>query len=230
MSEETPDDLDWPFPVQPSLMSDDELDLLAVGEDGPTPTPTVQPDEGEEPLAPINWNLLSPEDARVAWLDLNAWVTWLRHAYGLPPTLIPPLWHRHDELVWELSALHTHWLACYDPGASPSAPIAWHRDLADARNRLREWVATSGSRLDRDRPTRTTTWPGKKRPRHRQSGSSPTAMRTSPPSSPTTSSTVDAPASVLGNLPPIVSKMVTVQAPGWSDLFKPWRGLPTCFR
>lgn len=160
MSEETPDDLDWPFPVQPSLMSDDELDLLAVGEDGPTPTPTVQPDEGEEPLAPINWNLLSPEDARVAWLDLNAWVTWLRHAYGLPPTLIPPLWHRHDELVWELSALHTHWLACYDPGASPSAPIAWHRDLADARNRLREWVATSGSRLDRDRPTRTTTWPG----------------------------------------------------------------------
>ncbi|MFH5824736.1 hypothetical protein [Georgenia sp. AZ-5] len=160
MSEETPDDLDWPFPVQPSLMSDDELDLLAAGADGPTSTPTLQPDEGEEPLAPINWNLLSPEDAQVAWLDLNVWVNWLRHAYGLPPTLIPPLWHRHDELVWELSALHTHWLACYDPGASPSAPIAWHRDFADARNRLREWVATSGSRLDRDRPTRTTTWPG----------------------------------------------------------------------
>ncbi len=27
-------------------------------------------------------------------------------------------------------------------------------------HRLREWVATSGTRLDRDRPTRQTTWPG----------------------------------------------------------------------
>ncbi|TRW47511.1 hypothetical protein FJ693_01000 [Georgenia yuyongxinii] len=114
----------------------------------------------EEPLRPINWNLLSPEEAEVAWLDLNVWVNWLRNTYGLPPTVIPPLWHRHDELVWELSALHTHWLACYDSDASPSAPIAWHRDFADARTRLREWVAICGTRLDRDRPTRTTTWPG----------------------------------------------------------------------
>ncbi|KAE8763437.1 hypothetical protein [Georgenia thermotolerans] len=122
--------------------------------------PALPMEEGEEPLRPINWNLLSPETAQIAWLDLNVWVNWLRNTYGLPPTVIPPLWHRHDELVWELSALHTHWLACYESDASPSAPMAWHRDFADARNRLREWVATSGTRLDRDRPTRTTTWPG----------------------------------------------------------------------
>jgi hypothetical protein len=67
---------------------------------------------------------------------------------------------RHDELVWELSALHTHWLNAYDQEGSPSAPLAWHRDFADARNRLREWVSTCGTRLDRDRPTRLTTWPG----------------------------------------------------------------------
>lgn len=30
----------------------------------------------------------------------------------------------------------------------------------DARQRLRDWVAASGTRLDRDRPTRQTTWPG----------------------------------------------------------------------
>lgn len=35
-----------------------------------------------------------------------------------------------------------------------------HRFLALARERLREWVATCGTRLDRDRPTRQTTWPG----------------------------------------------------------------------
>ena len=85
---------------------------------------------------------------------------WVRATYGLPPTVIPPFWHRHDGLVWELSALHQHWLNSYDPEGSPSAPLAWHHDFGDARNRLREWVSTSGTRLDRDRPTRQTTWPG----------------------------------------------------------------------
>ena len=73
----------------------------------------------------------------------------------------------------------------FDPGndlPGPPKPISWnllsaadleadllelnrwidwlHRDFADARQRLRDWVATSGTRLDRDRPTRQTTWPG----------------------------------------------------------------------
>lgn len=72
----------------------------------------------------------------------------------------PPFWHRHPELVWELSALHLHWLCAYDPEQSGSAPLGWHRDFADARNRLREWTASSGTRLDRDRPTRQAVWPG----------------------------------------------------------------------
>lgn len=118
--------------------------------------------DDDRPLRPINWNLLSADEALVEWLDLNGWVTWLRLSYGLPPTVVPPYWHRHDELVWELSALHTHWLNAYDQDGSPSAPLAWHRDFADARNRLREWVSTSGTKLDRDRPTRITTWPGEK--------------------------------------------------------------------
>lgn len=111
-------------------------------------------------VRPLNWNLLTADEAEAEWLDLNAWVNWLRHTYGLPPTVVPPFWHRHDELVWELSALHQHWLNSYDPDGSPSGPLAWHRDFADARNRLREWVSTCGTKLDRDRPTRQTVWPG----------------------------------------------------------------------
>ncbi|GAB3657170.1 hypothetical protein GCM10027596_12230 [Nocardioides korecus] len=116
----------------------------------------------ERPPESINWNLLVSEDADRAWRDLDAWVTWLKVTFGLPPSIVPPHWHRHDELVWELSALHTHWLSCYHETASPSAPIAWMRDFADARNRLRDWVAICGTRLDRDRPTRQTVWPGEK--------------------------------------------------------------------
>jgi hypothetical protein len=114
----------------------------------------------DAPLRPINWNLLSADEALAEWMDLDAWVDWLRKTFGLPPAVVPPLWHRHDELVWELSALHTHWLSAYDSDNSPSSPIGWLRDFAEARHRLREWVSTAGCRLDRDRPTRQTTWPG----------------------------------------------------------------------
>lgn len=114
----------------------------------------------ERPPAAINWNLLTADEAEIEWRDLDRWVTWLKTAYGLPPAIVPPYWHRHDELVWELSALHTHWLNSYHETASPSAPIGWLRDFADARSRIRDWVAICGTRLDRDRPTRQTVWPG----------------------------------------------------------------------
>ena len=51
-------------------------------------------------------------------------------------------------------------LCAYDPDQNGSAPLGWHRDFADARQRLREWVAACGTRLDHDRPTRQTVWPG----------------------------------------------------------------------
>ena len=109
---------------------------------------------------PINWYLLRSHEAEEEWLALNRWVDQLRRTYGLPASVIPPFWYRHWELVWELSALHTHWLCCYDPEQDGSGPIAWHSDFALARERLREWVSICGTRIDRDRPTRQTTWPG----------------------------------------------------------------------
>jgi hypothetical protein len=114
----------------------------------------------DELPAPVNWNLLTAEEADFHWHDLDEWVKWLTTSHGLPPTIVPPFYYLHDELVWELSALHTHWLSCYHQTASPSAPLAWRRDFEDAKRRLRDWVAISGTRLDRDRPTRITTWPG----------------------------------------------------------------------
>ena len=137
-----------------------------------TPRPDAdEPDEhddevtrlgSDEPGAvhPVNWNLLLSHDLEQEWLALNRWVEWLRKTYALPASVIPPCWHRHPELQWELSALHLHWLGAYDPEQNGSAPIGWHRDFALARARLRDWVTASGTRLDRDRPTRQTVWPG----------------------------------------------------------------------
>lgn len=122
-----------------------EPDDCVIGGDHPSGSPEHggAVDPGEAPLHPINWNLLTAGEAEAEWLDLNAWVNWPRATYGLPPTVVPPYWHRHDEPVWELSALHTHRFNAYDQDGTPSAPLAWHRDFADARNRLREWVSTS---------------------------------------------------------------------------------------
>lgn len=113
-----------------------------------------------EPPHPVNWNLLTADEAGAEWIELDRWVHWLRRTYGLPASVIPPFWYRHPELLWELSALHLHWLCAYDPDQNGSAPLGWHRDFADTRQRLRDWVAASGTRLDRDRPTRQATWPG----------------------------------------------------------------------
>lgn len=132
---------------------DDEPDVF----DGP---PRVSAADVAEPPHPVNWNLLTTHELETEWLALNRWVDWLRHTYGLPASVVPPFWHHHPELMWELSALHLHWLCAYDPEQNGSAPNGWHRDFAETRNRLREWVAACGTRLDRDRPTRQTTWPG----------------------------------------------------------------------
>ena len=144
-------------PYNPELDRDD--DDLQPGE-----RPWEDPDAEEEleaPTAhPINWDLLSAEDAEYEWLALNEWVHWLRKTYGLPASIVPPYWHRHSELVWELSALHLHWIGSYDPEQNGAAALIWHRDFAAARERLREWVTISGTKLDRDRATRQTIWPG----------------------------------------------------------------------
>lgn len=118
----------------------------------------------DEIIRPVNWNHLTAEEAEGEWLDLDAWVDWLRTTYGLPAAVVPPLWHRHDELVWELSALQTAWLNAYHPDSPPAGPMMWHREFAEARSRLRDWVTISGTKLDRDRPTRQTIWPGEGTP------------------------------------------------------------------
>ena len=61
---------------------------------------------------------------------------------------------------FRLEAIYGGYYVTYVGGMLNVACAAWHRDFADARNRLREWVSTSGTKLDRDRPTRLTTWPG----------------------------------------------------------------------
>jgi hypothetical protein len=46
------------------------------------------------------------------------------------------------------------------PRPTRLGPFGWYRDFADARQRLHDCVATSGTRFDGDRPTRQTIWSG----------------------------------------------------------------------
>ena len=155
------------------MMNDDPTlppdDLASEPEEWEEDFGRLDPDDDiPGPPRPVNWNLLLSHDLEQEWLALNRWVEWLRRTYALPASVIPPYWHRHSELHWELSALHLHWLGAYDPEQNASAAIGWHRDFAAARQRLRDWVAASGTRLDRDRPSRQTARPaGRGHPDHR---------------------------------------------------------------
>ena len=157
MTDQTPHD-----PAVDETQPGDLPDDIDLDEDDYDDEYEPEDDDEEDagPPHPVNWHLLRADPLEKEWYALNRWVETIRRTYGLPASVIPPFWHRHDELVWELSALHLHWLCAYHPEQDGSAPFGWHRDFADARQRLREWVAASGTRLDRDRPTRQTVWPG----------------------------------------------------------------------
>lgn len=128
-------------------------------EPGERPAPRPRSTSWRPPQA-VDWTTLEVGEAEAEFRHLDDWVTWLKTTFGLPPAVVPPMWHRHDELIWELSALHTAFLDSYGEMASASAPLRWMREFADARIRLREWTTVNGTRLDRDRATRITTWPG----------------------------------------------------------------------
>lgn len=108
----------------------------------------------------VNWRTLDADQAEKEWYALDAFVEFLRRDWAPPPQVIPPLWHRHWSLVWELSALHVAWDAAHDRQAAPTAALDWDQKWELAKTRLRGLVAESGTRVDRDRPTRLYPWPG----------------------------------------------------------------------
>lgn len=87
-SEAQPDDAELDDDFDAELEDDDLYDQLMAN--------TTLP----EPPHPINWYLLTADEAEAEWLALNQWVDQLRRTYGLPVAVIPPLWYRHPELVW----------------------------------------------------------------------------------------------------------------------------------
>ncbi len=150
-----------PTPPETDEPDDDTFDHEAGIDDfGDDTAPGDDGSAVPAPPRPVNWDLLSPSDAEHEWLTLNEWVHWLRKTFSLTAAVVPPLWHRHPELVWELSALHTHWLGAYDAEQDGSAPLGWLTDFAVSRERLREWVNLAGTRLRTDRPSRQAIWPG----------------------------------------------------------------------
>ncbi len=107
---------------------------------------------------PVVWRRLDAESAGTAWAELDAWVRWLASRYSLDHRDVPPCWFAHGHLVEELSALQTAHRACFDPSASPVAPVEWHQTLAAARTRLQLWAARTGCRQGEHRPDTPPAW------------------------------------------------------------------------
>src|SRR3546814_2478096 len=81
--------------LQPSLLNDERHPVFDTWETLDTfNPPAASSDESgwsesfessslAEPLGPINWNTLGADEAEAEWLDLNAWVNWLRGTYEI---------------------------------------------------------------------------------------------------------------------------------------------------
>ena len=95
---------------------------------------------------PVPWQVLGPEEVPEFAENLKDWVRWLVYRYGLDPRTVTPCWTMHGELVEELSALRTAWIACYTWPLDGSALLAWHASFAEARVRLSEWISRNGCR------------------------------------------------------------------------------------
>ena len=149
---------------------------------------------GEDPCMPINWRRLPPDDLEHELLELNAWVNWLRHEYGLPAQIVPPMWHRHPDVLWELWACAS--TGCSASTRKPKVTRPWPGTTTSPRPAS---DSETGSRCARHRPrprpphTRDRlAWQrsrGLGRARNRRTFQSPDARRTSCGSSKTGCST-----------------------------------------
>lgn len=157
---------DVPWQPEPDELGTEEPpfefnDVDQVPETDPLLDEIENIDEGvPEPPAPIQWDLLTAEEAEFEWYALNEWVHWYRKRFSLPAATVAPFWHRHPEMLEELSALHLHYLGSYHRDQDGSGPLGWLNDSAVTQKRLRELVTIAGTKLDRDRETRPTIWPG----------------------------------------------------------------------
>jgi hypothetical protein len=91
--------------------------------------------------SPINWNLLTADEAEPERPGLNQCLNCLRHTYGPAASVVPPLWHHHPEQIREPSALHRQRLRAHDPARNGCVPLGWQR--------RRNWVAARRQAEDR---------------------------------------------------------------------------------
>lgn len=117
------------------------------------PAQITIPGMGIDPFAgyAIAWPALDESETADALAELQDWLAWLTHRYGLDHRHVPACWALHGELIEELSALHTAWQRAYAPDATGEAPLRWHESFDGARSRLVDWVARTGCRADAHR-------------------------------------------------------------------------------
>ena len=86
-----------------------------------------------------DWARMGFEAATETWADLAGWVVWLVARYDLGDE-IPVCWWEHTAILEELTALWAAWLLAYQhEDSTAERPLAWHKDLGEARTRIKAW-------------------------------------------------------------------------------------------
>ena len=136
-----------------SEMTDLASDLVARLETAEESAPQLTP--GPDGATGWCWRDLGPQAAETLWQELAGWVGWIPGRHPLARR-VPECWHRHPEVVEELTALWLAWCAAYTERDAPLTSAAdWHdRWLPGLLQRLEHGAfALDCSRQHVDRPT-----------------------------------------------------------------------------
>lgn len=105
----------------------------------------VMPKQAGSLAPPVNWWLASEEEKALHLARLTNFTLRLVASYKLGVEIVPPCWHRHDELVQELLALLQYRNdQQFIPDQAPGAAIDFHEKFALWRERMRRWVSEAG--------------------------------------------------------------------------------------
>lgn len=108
------------------------------------------------PGTPVVWHELEQSQVNALWPKFTQWVVWLADTYELTVNQLPRCWHRHSNLVQELTDLWTAWQSAHNTakGDAGSAGYLWQDALGRALDRFTtKWLGQclNGSHQPRDR-------------------------------------------------------------------------------
>lgn len=87
-----------------------------------------------------DWRKISDVEQASIIVKMADWIDWMIQTFMLKPSVIPPCWYEHSDVVQEIYALWRIYLAGYAETDSGSGPLTFLERFYGAQMRLRDLI------------------------------------------------------------------------------------------